>query len=78
VVVEYRYAAGRELQSSDDLDRLKPTLTVVTDADGRPLSNRGMHQEISVSRKLGSRVVSASAYIDRFLLWRDRRQRVDE
>jgi hypothetical protein len=66
VVVEYRYAAGRELQSSDDLDRLKPTLTVVTDADGRPLSNRGMHQEISVSRKLGSRVVSASAYIDRF------------
>jgi hypothetical protein len=66
VVVEYRYAAGRELQSSDDLDRLKPTLTVVPDADGRPLSNRGMHQEISVSRKLGSRVVSASAYIDRF------------
>jgi hypothetical protein len=66
VVVEYRYAAGRELQSSDDLDQLKPTLTAVTDANGRPLSDRGMHQEISVSRKLGSRVVSASAYIDRF------------
>jgi hypothetical protein len=66
VVVEYRYATGRELQSSDDLDQLRPTLTAVTDANGRPLSNRGMHQEFSVSRKLGSRVVSASAYVDRF------------
>jgi hypothetical protein len=65
VVVEYRYATGRELQSSDDLDQLKPALTAVTDANGRPLSNRGMHQEFSVSRKLGSRVVSASAYVDR-------------
>jgi Carboxypeptidase regulatory-like domain len=65
VVVEYRYATGRELQSSDDLDQLKPALTAVTDVNGRPLSNRGMHQEFSVSRKLGSRVVSASAYVDR-------------
>jgi hypothetical protein len=65
VVVEYRYASGRELQSSDDLDQLKPTLTVVPDANGKPLSDRGMHQQLSISRKLGSRVVSASAYIDR-------------
>jgi Carboxypeptidase regulatory-like domain len=66
VVVEYRLATGRELQSSDDLDQLKPTLTAVADANGRPLSDRGMHQEISVSRKLGDRAVSASAYIDHF------------
>jgi hypothetical protein len=66
VVVEYRFATGRELQSSDDLDQLKPTLTAVTDANGRPLSDRGMHQEVTVSRKLGSRVVSASAYTDRY------------
>jgi Carboxypeptidase regulatory-like domain len=65
VVVEYRYASGRELQSSDDLDQLKPALSVVPDANGKPLSDRGMHQQLSVSRKLGSRVVSASAYIDR-------------
>jgi hypothetical protein len=65
VVLEYRYASGRELQSSDDLDQLEPALAVVPDANGRPLSDRGMHQELSVSRKLGSRVLSASAYVDR-------------
>ncbi len=65
VVVEYRYASSRELQSSDDLDRLKPALSVVPDAKGKPLSDRGMHHQLTVSRKLGSRVVSASAYIDR-------------
>ncbi len=65
LVVEYRYASGREVQSSDDLDDLKPALNVVPNEDGRPLSNRGMHQELSVSRKLGSRVLSASAYVDR-------------
>jgi hypothetical protein len=66
VVVEYRFATGRELQSSDDLDQLKPTVTAVTDENGRPLNDRGMHQELAVSRKLGSRVLSASAYMDRF------------
>ena len=65
VVVEYRYASSRELQSSDDLDRLKPNLSVVPDANGRPLSDRGMHHQLTISRKLGSRVVSGSAYIDR-------------
>jgi hypothetical protein len=65
VVVEYRYASGRELQSSDDLDQLKPALSVVPDANGKPLSDRGMHQQLTVSRKLGSRVLSGSAYVDR-------------
>jgi len=65
VVVEYRYASSRDLQSSDDLDQLKPAVSVVPDANGKPLSDRGMHQQLSVSRKLGSRVISASAYIDR-------------
>jgi hypothetical protein len=65
VVVEYRYASSRDLQSSDDLDQLKPTLSVVPDANGKPLSDRGMHHQLTVSRKLGSRVISASAYLDR-------------
>jgi len=65
VVVEYRYASSRELQNSDDLDQLKHALSVVPDANGKPLSDRGMHHQLSVSRKLGSRVISASAYIDR-------------
>jgi hypothetical protein len=65
VIVEFRYASSRELQSSDDLDQLKHALSVVPDSNGRPLSDRGMHNQLSVSRKLGSRVITGSAYIDR-------------
>jgi hypothetical protein len=66
VVVEYRYATGRQVQSNEDLDHLKPALTVLTDARGTPLSSRGSHQEISVSRKLGTRVVSVAVFSDHF------------
>jgi hypothetical protein len=67
VVVEYRYASGREVQSADDLDRLKPMLAVLSDANGRPLSDRGSHNELSVSRKLGdSTVVSFAGFADSF------------
>jgi len=66
VIVEYRYATGRQLQSAEDLDRLKPSLSVLTDAVGRPLTTRGAHHEVSVSRKIGERVVTFSAFTDRF------------
>jgi hypothetical protein len=66
VVVEYRFASGRELQSADDLDRLKPTLTVLSNAQGRPLGSKGLHQEISVSRKLGQRVLTLGVFSDHF------------
>jgi hypothetical protein len=65
VMVEYRFAAGREIQSTDDLDRLKPSLTVIADGHGRPLGTKGSHHEVAVSRKLGQTVVSASAFADR-------------
>ncbi len=45
VIVEYRYASSRELQSSDDLDQLKHALSVVPDSNGKPLSDRGMHNQ---------------------------------
>ena len=66
VVVEYRMATGRELQSSSDLDRLKMQMTAMSDANGRPLLNTGRHQEISVSRKLNKTVVSMVVFSDRF------------
>jgi hypothetical protein len=66
VMVEYRYASGRELQSSDDLDRLKPSLTALVDANGRPLITKGSHQELSVSRKLGKSTLSFAGYTDQF------------
>jgi hypothetical protein len=64
LLIVYRYATGRELQSADDLDRLKPVNPQLADAQGRPLSGRGMHNEVNISKKMGSRVVSAAAYID--------------
>ncbi len=64
VVVEYRYATSRQVQGADDLDRLKPQITAVADAEGRPLGNEGSHNELAVSRKLGQDVVTASGYID--------------
>jgi hypothetical protein len=64
-LVVYRYASGRELQSSEDLDRLKPVDPMLADAQGRPLSDRGMHHEVSVSQKMGSRVMTVALYMDR-------------
>jgi hypothetical protein len=66
VVVEYRMATGRELQSSSDLDRLNMQTTALSDANGRPLLNTGRHQEISVSRKVNKAVVSVAVFSDRF------------
>ncbi len=65
VVVEYRFATGRTLQSADDLDHLDRSLTVLTDAQGRPLQTKGMHHEISVSRKLGQTVITGTVFSDR-------------
>ena len=64
VLVEYRYAAGRELQSSEDLDHLKPALRILTDGTGKPLSTKGSHHEVSISHKLGSRILQLAAYTD--------------
>jgi len=66
VVVEYRFATGRQLQSSDDLDHLNQSLTALTDAQGRPLKTKGFHQELSVSRKLGQTVVTGTVFTDKF------------
>lgn len=67
VLLEYRYARSRELESSEDLDRLKPAVAVLSDAQGRPIDPDAGHNEIAVSRKLGDkRVVTFAAYADRF------------
>ena len=63
-LVEYRFASGRELQSSEDLDHLRPSLRLLTDGRGKPLSTKGSHHELSVTRKLGGRVIQLAAYND--------------
>ena len=67
MALEYRYASGRQVQSSDDLDQLKPQPAVLTDLNGRPLSDHGSHHELSVSHKIGEdRVLSVAIYRDSF------------
>ncbi|HVG26037.1 MAG TPA: hypothetical protein VM865_00420, partial [Acidobacteriaceae bacterium] len=63
-LVVYRFASGRELQSSEDLDHMNSVHPMFADAAGRPLSGQGRHHEMGVSRKLGKRLVSASVYTD--------------
>ncbi len=64
LLIEYHYATSRDVQSSEDLDRLKPTLRLFADDKGNPLSAKGSHHELSMSRKLGTRVVEVSAFSD--------------
>lgn len=65
-VVEYRYASSRDLQSSEDLDRVKPRNDVLTDAAGHPLRAETGHHEVAVNHKFGDRTVALAAYSDRF------------
>ncbi len=65
--VTYRYASGRQLQSSTDLDNLKPEANVMAEQNGRPLSNKGSHHEISLSQKLTENdVIMLALYRDAF------------
>jgi hypothetical protein len=66
LMVEYRFATGRTLQSSDDLDHIKPAADILTDAMGRPLTTKGSHQEVSISKKLGPRTLAVAIYSDTF------------
>jgi hypothetical protein len=63
-VVQYRFASGRDLQSSEDLDHLKPAMSVLSDAMGRPLNPGGSHNEVSISRKMNGRVLTFAAFSD--------------
>lgn len=67
LAVEYRYATGRTLQSADDLNDLKPQTRVMTDLNGRPVSDKGTHHELSVTHKIaGDDAISVRAYLDEF------------
>ncbi|MDE1156302.1 MAG: carboxypeptidase-like regulatory domain-containing protein [Acidobacteriaceae bacterium] len=62
--IQYRYATGRSLQSADDLDQMRPQLTPLTDQLGRPLSDKGSHHELRLSRRLGKDSASVAVYRD--------------
>ncbi len=62
--VQYRLATSRDLQGFDGLNSIKTDLPVAALTGGRVRTESGMHQEIAVSRKVGSGQVTAALYRD--------------
>lgn len=64
VALEYRLATDRSLQRTEDLD--EPTLQgeELSDAQGRPLLQKGLHQELAASDTSAKHVVSVAVYRD--------------
>jgi hypothetical protein len=62
--VGYRMATSRDLQSFEGLDSIELELPVTVMRQGRMQSERGMHQEVAVSRKVGRGNVQAAVYQD--------------
>lgn len=62
--VGYRMATSRDLQSFEGLDSVELEMPVAVMNQGRMQTERGMHQEIAVSRKTGRGAVQAAVYQD--------------
>ena len=62
--VGYRMATSRDLQSFEGLDSVELELPTGVLAQGRMQTERGLHQEISVGRKVGKGTVQAAYYKD--------------
>ncbi len=64
LVVEYRLATDRDLQKTEDLDHVDLPEQALSDGEGHPLLQRGLHQEIAVTHLEEKRVVSLAVYRD--------------
>jgi hypothetical protein len=62
--VQYRLATSREVQGYSDLDSLRASLPTAVETGGAIATERGSHQEIAVSRKLGNGQIRAAMYHD--------------
>jgi hypothetical protein len=62
--VGYRMATSQNLQSYEGLDAVQQQLPVAVMYNGRLQTERGLHQEFAVSRKLGSGVAQVAYYRD--------------
>jgi hypothetical protein len=60
----YRMATSQNLQSYEGLDGVQQELPVAVMYQGRVQTDRGMHQEFAVSRKLGSGTIQVAYYRD--------------
>lgn len=62
--VRYRLATSREMQGFDAMDSVATDLPVATMKGGQMVTEDGVHNEIAVSRKLGSGELAAAVYHD--------------
>jgi hypothetical protein len=60
----YRMATSRDLQSFAGLDSVQMELPVAILSGGRMQTERGLHQEITVSRKIGKGLAQVALYRD--------------
>lgn len=60
----YRMATSRDLQSFEGLDTVELELPVAVLRQGRMQTERGLHQEVALSRKAGRGTVQAAVYQD--------------
>ncbi len=63
-MVKYRMATSRDLQAFDGLDVVQPELPVAVMYHGRLRTAHGLHQEVSVGRKVGKGVLQVGLYHD--------------
>jgi hypothetical protein len=64
--VGYRMATSQDLQSFAGLDSIQPEMPFAVMYQGRMQTERGRHQELNASRKIGHGVVQVSYYFDSF------------
>ncbi len=64
ISVEYHLATDRSLQRSSDLDQVSVADEALSDAVGKPVLLKGLHQELAVVRSDDKRVVSLAVYRD--------------
>lgn len=62
--VGYRMATTRELQGFDGLDTVEMDLPLAAKRNGKMQTERGLHQQITVARKVGRGTMQASYYRD--------------
>ncbi|HLI78021.1 MAG TPA: hypothetical protein VKV02_13835, partial [Acidobacteriaceae bacterium] len=64
VALEYRLATDPELQRDEDADDLGPPDETLSDAEGRPLPHKALHQEVVAIETREKMVLSVAVYHD--------------
>lgn len=64
LLVGYRFATARDLQSWDDMDAVQPEVPIAVVSHGQMQMEQGLHQEFSIAQKTGRGLVQVAWYKD--------------